>query len=225
MTSLPSRVDQLGLRERDVLHERRRLEQLHEARERLDVDGVADDLELERGGRRRRRRRRRLALVALRVGGGGAERAPAARLTAVWTMLLSHVYGGSARLTSSMTCGQTKRSLSMALMMSSCAEHRVALRFGAVALAQDGGEARRVLHGLRARAPRARRPARSASRAASRRRRRRPTMAHDGRDHERVLDATTRRRRRCAASAEAGAASLASRARSRLISIIGVRSR
>src|SRR6185503_16070711 len=45
-------------------------------------------------------------------GGGGATEA-------VCVMLLSQVYGGSARLTSSMTCAQTKRSLSMVLMMSS----------------------------------------------------------------------------------------------------------
>src|SRR4030095_6508340 len=62
--------DQLGFRDRDVLHEWRRLEQLHEARERLDVDGVPGDLQLQRRRRRRWWRRRRLATrlrsVALR---------------------------------------------------------------------------------------------------------------------------------------------------------------
>src|SRR5215207_10698132 len=47
--------------------------------------------------------------------GGGVGAADA--ITADCAMLLSHVYGGSARLTSSITCDHTKRSLSMLLMM------------------------------------------------------------------------------------------------------------
>src|SRR6185503_15965917 len=58
--------------------------------------------------------------------GAGAGAAEGGATEAVCVMLLSQVYGGSARLTSSMTCAQTKRSLSMVLMMSSwrCTESR-----------------------------------------------------------------------------------------------------
>src|SRR5215207_10972832 len=49
--------------------------------------------------------------------GGGSGAGVGGAMTAVCTMLLSQVYGGSARLTSSMTCDQTKRSLSMLLMI------------------------------------------------------------------------------------------------------------
>src|SRR3982751_5936906 len=41
-------VRSLGAHERDVLEQRRYLELLHEARERLDVDGVADEADAHR---------------------------------------------------------------------------------------------------------------------------------------------------------------------------------
>src|SRR5687768_13934238 len=53
------------------------------------------------------------------LGGGAGATGTGGAITAVCTMLLSQVYGGSARLTSSMMCDQVKRSLSMLLMMSS----------------------------------------------------------------------------------------------------------
>src|SRR5262245_55275807 len=56
-----------------------------------------------------------LSFAALGGGGGGAGGA----MMADCAIVLSHVYGGSARLTSSMICDQMKRSLSMLLMMSS----------------------------------------------------------------------------------------------------------
>src|SRR3954470_22501540 len=48
-------LHQIGPRQLHVLDERRRLERLHEARERLNVDGVSDDLELDLLRRREER--------------------------------------------------------------------------------------------------------------------------------------------------------------------------
>jgi len=63
----------------------------------------------------------------------------------VWSIETSHVYSGSARLISSRTCGQTKRSLSMLFDDGQLPQHGIALRLGFPLLAQHRREAGRVL--------------------------------------------------------------------------------
>ena len=115
--SLPSMTTISERDQHDVLHEGRALEILHEQRERLHVDGLADDAEgdglvdhdrvlhrlgrvLGRGGAARRRGRR----AALAGAAGSAPGGSFAVL--VCSTDVSHVNDGSARLISSSRCAQ-----------------------------------------------------------------------------------------------------------------------